>query len=779
MAAVALLAALGAWAFTGLEVRHELRQFLPDAQDREMARIAREMLDSEFSRTIVLALGADEEREAIAAARAVAERLRTEEGVAWVRSGPAPAIDEALHRLYFPRRYAFFAPSADEARAALDDASLRERAARLRRELSGPLSVLIRRIAAEDPLLAFVDRLREIRAAGGGLRVVDGQFVTEDGWALVVLATVASTFETQWTAPLLARIDAIVDDVNAAHGGRIRVERAGLHRFAVRAEREIRSDVQRISILSTIGMIALFWLLYRSPRFLLLGALPLVAGAVVATAVCRLIFGGVHGITFAFGSSLLGVGVDYVAHYVNHQVLDPDPRGAAATMRRLWPALVLGAATTIAGLAGLSWTSLSGMREMAVFASVGVTVALLATRVLVPPWMPEARRAPRMARAAADAFERLWSGMRRRRGAVVVLPAIAIGTAALGIPRLTWIDDLRALNDTDPAMLAEENAVRARLGQGESGRLVIARGETDEEALARADLVAAALERVRARGAIRSYRSIAPLLRSAALQDRVQRAVIEAPDLADRTIAALEAAGFIGTMFEPFRASLVAAEPLRWADLAASPLADLVRPFRAELESGEVAYLAFVEGVEDAAALRAELGGIDGVGYFDRSGFLIDAYRTFRERSIELLAVGLAIVCSMCVIRYRSLRLGVASIAPALLAALTTLGILGLAGESANLMHLVGALLALSMGEDYAVFLLESRDDPRAVATTMVGIAVACATTVLSFGLLALSSHPALRALGTMASLGVLLSLLLSPMVLLAAGGDPRRGPDP
>jgi predicted exporter len=83
------------------------------------------------------------------------------------------------------------------------------------------------------------------------------------------------------------------------------------------------------------------------------------------------------------------------------------------------------------------------------------------------------------------------------------------------------------------------------------------------------------------------------------------------------------------------------------------------------------------------------------------------------------------------------------------------------------------------MGEDYAVFLLESRESPKEIATTFVGVLLACVTTVLSFGLLALSSHPALRALGTVTSVGVLFSLLLSPLALLLAPRPAPPSPDP
>lgn len=771
-----LFAALGGWAFWDLPVRHDITQFIPETEERQLAELAREVIDSELSRTIVLAISADDEPTAIAAARELAARLRAIEGVAWVRSGPPEEIDRAFYELYFPRRYAYFADDAGSAREALDDDDLRAAASRLRAELTGPTAILVRRVAEEDPLLAFLEHLRRLQGtASGGPRVVDGQLVAEDGSALVLLASEASTLETQRTGPLLGSIDAAIAETSAAHGGALRVEQSGFHRFALRAESDIRADVQRISTLSTIGVVLLFLALYRGPRFLLLGGIPLAAGTIAATAACRAVFGGVHGITFAFGSSLLGVGIDYVAHYVNHHLLEPEADGPTATMRKLWPGLALGAGTTIAGLAGLGWTSFPGMREMALFAAVGVGIALLATRLMVPPWMPDRVEAPRAARAAERVAARLWAAMQRRRAPFLMIPAIALAIVAIGLPRLRWVDDIRALNQTDPALRAEDARVRARTAQGEAGRFVIAVGADDEEALARSDAAHAVLERARQDGAVRAFRSVHPFLRASATQREVHDAVTGAPRLAERTLAALEAEGFVTSMFERFDASLEAdaPAPLTWDALAASPIGDLVRPFRVHLSGGRVAYLAYVEGVSDAAALRARLEPLAGVDYFDHGELLVSAYRTFRTRTIELLAVGLCVVLAMCVARYRSLRLGIASVAPALLAAATALGLLGLLGEPANLMHLVGGLLVLSMAEDYAVFLLEARHDPRGVSTTMVGIAVACVTTVLSFGLLAASAHPAMRALGLMVSLGVALGLLLSPIALLGTGSTP------
>ena len=51
-----------------------------------------------------------------------------------------------------------------------------------------------------------------------------------------------------------------------------------------------------------------------------------------------------------------------------------------------------------------------------------------------------------------------------------------------------------------------------------------------------------------------------------------------------------------------------------------------------------------------------------------------------------------------------------------------------------------------------------------ALTALLVALAIACLSTVLSFGALALSHNPLLRAMGMTAAIGVLLSLVLAPL---------------
>src|SRR5262249_30038090 len=153
-------------------------------------------------------------------------------------------------------------------------------------------------------------------------------------------------FDSVGQAAMLAAVDGTFATVNAAHGGKLRMESSGVSRYTVFAEKGIRNDIQRISLLSTVGVVVLFILIFRSVRYVFLGLVPLLAGPLCAMAVSLKLFGSIHGLTLAFGSSLIGVGIDYAEHYFSHYTVAPDPEGPEAAFRHLWPGLALGALTT-------------------------------------------------------------------------------------------------------------------------------------------------------------------------------------------------------------------------------------------------------------------------------------------------------------------------------------------------------------------------------------------------------------------------------------------------
>ncbi|PRQ03688.1 MMPL family protein [Enhygromyxa salina] len=785
-----VLGLMGVFVGLKLELTSEITHFLAAGDDGRLVKLSRQLAESELTKTTILVVDSQDGdlEAAIAAVDELAAALAEDEEVAWVRAGWDDDQSAAIYELYFPRRMYFVAGSDAALERSLGPEGLDDAAEELKRQLRLPTAALIKQIAPEDPLLAYpaiLDRLEAARA--GPLELVDGHFVSGGEAAVLMFGTVHSPFRAEHQGPVQELIRERFETLASAaraEGHELRLRQSGVGRFALRAEAQIRGDITRISIISTIGVIALFLVLFRSPRLVALSLVPLAAGVLSATAISLLAFGRIHGLTLAFGASLIGICIDYPIHLFNHHVLEPASDGAGGTLRRIRPGLLLGALTTVAGFVGLGWTSFPGVREIALFAAVGIVAALAATLWLLPPLMADRPEPVALQRKLASVAGGLIDWLAAHRGLLYVVPAASLIAIGVAIPRVEFVDDASALTETDADLLAEDEEVRALVSRMDAGRMVVSIGDDDEQALQKNDEVHARLLAARDAGELEAFRSVHDLLWSRDLQQRNLAALSEGADagagsaggFAARLDAAFGAHGFRPGVFAPFAAALErtrageGAAPLDYETLAASPLAEAASSMRVELD-GQVGILTLVRGVEDPEQLRARLADLDDVHLFDQRALMAEIYASHRESTIELVGVGLLAVFAMIFIRYRRLGPALAAFLPALLGAGTAVAALVLAGFALNLLHVVSLLLVLSMGVDYGVFLAESREHPSEVAATISSLFACCLSTVLAFGLLAMSSNPALKAIGLTTGIGVLASLVLAPTALILFGG--------
>lgn len=774
-----LLAGLGLFVALRLEVTNDITHFLPGGIQRRELSVARELASGELSRTLILLVSGAPGTPAaeLAAAGAAFERaLRDQPAVAaelaFLEGGPPAEVEQALWSLVQPRRYGFL----DLPEGALDADGLADTVADLRRQLATPLSTLVGRVAPEDPWLVLPDLVTGLAAGGEQLVVVDGRFLTGDESATVLfLGTRSASFDAAAMGPLLDGVQAAFARVDGDHDGALQLSLAGSARFALRAETAIKADIQRVGLGSLAGLALLLALLFRSPRLVLLTLPVLGAGFLAGLTACLLVFGRVHGLTLAFGAALIGVSIDYTIHYHCHHLLAPSPDGPRATLRAIAKGLSLGAATTVVGFVALLVATFPGLRELALFAATGIGAALAATHLFLPGLAEARPRLTGLTRRVTAGLDGLLAVL-GRRPLLAALPALAaLVLAILGLPRVTWNDDVADLNSLDPVLLAEDQAVRDAVMPYEQGRLVVALGDDLQAALEVNDRLAGVLDQARAAGELDGFRSAARLLPSAALQRRRDARLRDDADLWPRLATALEQGGFVVEAFEPLGEHLAgpAPAPLTWDDLTDTPLASLVRPFRVDLPDG-VAVLSFVHGLHDAPALAARVGALDGALLVDVSAAFSAAYGAYRSRMTQLLLLGLVAVLALVFLRHRAWRPTAAACLPALLGAAATVSVLALAGLPLNMLSLVSLLMVVSMGVDYGVFLVEAGDHGPALTASHLAVAVAALSTLLGFGLLALSDHPALVSIGAPAGLGVLCCVVLAPTVrLLTRPGRP------
>ena len=130
------------------------------------------------------------------------------------------------------------------------------------------------------------------------------------------------------------------------------------------------------------------------------------------------------------------------------------------------------------------------------------------------------------------------------------------------------------------------------------------------------------------------------------------------------------------------------------------------------------------------------------------------------------LVVGYALVGFALFYRYK--KQAWRAMLPTIIAALASLSASAWLGEPVQLFTVLAHFLILGTGVDYGIFLLEHHTDPSAWLAVCLG----AASTLLAFGLLALSATPALHTFGLSMLFGVGLSWLLSPCFRLSADAD-------
>jgi predicted exporter len=125
-------------------------------------------------------------------------------------------------------------------------------------------------------------------------------------------------------------------------------------------------------------------------------------------------------------------------------------------------------------------------------------------------------------------------------------------------------------------------------------------------------------------------------------------------------------------------------------------------------------------------------------------------------------------------------------LAPLLLAVLSVAAGLTLCGVQLTILHLVGMLLIVAVGSNYALFFdrQASLHETGGESLTLASLAIANASTVIGFGLLSFSQVPVLVALGTTVAPGTFLALLFAAVLAgaplaAASGGPAARGVDP
>jgi predicted exporter len=136
-------------------------------------------------------------------------------------------------------------------------------------------------------------------------------------------------------------------------------------------------------------------------------------------------------------------------------------------------------------------------------------------------------------------------------------------------------------------------------------------------------------------------------------------------------------------------------------------------------------------------------------------------YNDYLHEAMLLSLAGVLAIVGLLAVTLRSTRRLAAVLLPLALAVLIVIASLHLLGERLHLLHLIGMLLIVAVGSNYALF-FDSSKAHRLDPETLASMLIANLTTAIGFGTLALSQVPILHAVGVTVGPGAILALILS-----------------
>ncbi|EPF29435.1 transporter [Treponema medium] len=543
-----------------------------------------------------------------------------------------------------------------------------------------------------------------------------------------------------------------VDELSRSSGVSIYYSGVPVHSFYSQKSAQLQ-----ISIISTISIIAtffLFWFTYKSIGVFIvcMGTLALSTG--LAYCITSILFPSIHIFSFVFGTSVIGVTMDYSIHYITHWYFE---NGARDVIKKIFVSLFLGLLTTVISYVALSFSSIALLRQLSLFSIVGVTGSFL-TVVIVFPLIfknPPKKNNNRVLTLSETYLRSYSSVFANRRKMLSFAAAILICVSVWGVTKIRADFSATGLYSIPDNLIGQEIAVNERMGNMSNTDLVIVKADSVDALAEKEELLAPLLKD-------EQYLALSKFLPSIKKQREnillVKKELL--PLLEQQTEAlALDRQTFLNIRkdIEQSEEHLVGIEQLAQFS-ALSSLQKLI------LKNDDSYFSVIILQKGLNAQIKNSIEAADfGIKVFSVLPAINAALnKTAYEAMLFNVGAYLLIFFVIFMFLYKKQALVIIAIQMACL--LLNLGIHGLFGIPVNIFSILALILSLGISMDFFIFFSHNAEIK---GITFIAVFLSMLTTILSFGTLSFSSFIPVRSFALSLFIGIVCAFVFAPIVML------------
>lgn len=742
--------ALAGWQWRdGAPLSANLMELVPGTAPDALELRAEQRMQEPLNREMLVLVGHTDRQQAVAMAQTLGEQWQASglfEKVQWTLQADLPALRTQL----LQGRLAMLSAADRQLLVEHPDLFVQQRVQALFDPFNGYSLV-----PSQDDWLGLTGRIQNSQPQRGSVQldIGSGALIADaDGksWVLLRARTTGNAFDMSLPLQVADLLEHSREEA-ARHDVQL-LAASGLL-YAANGQQQASREMTWVGGGATLGILLLLLLAFRRWR-VLLAFVPVLVGMLFGAVACVAFFGHMHVMTLVLGSSLIGVAVDYPLHYLSKS-WSLKPWHSWPALRLTLPGLTLSLITSGIGYLALAWTPFPALTQIAVFSAAGLLGAYLSAVCLLPALLKGVDLRP--AQWPLRVCEHLL-GCREallRQAKTPVLLALLIAFCVGGLLQLSSKNDIRQWIGA-PQQLTDEARTIARItGYQPTSQFFLIRAANQQQLLERQNALRERLDQLIGLEKLQGYLSLNQLVSPPNEQQQVREALNKLPSFWQPLLD-------IGIPGEALQAELTKLQALPTVDIDAAltgPLAEPYRPLWLGPTDDGVAAMVSLQGINNPALLRLQGEDLPGVTLVDRLGELNNVFAATQISAAELKLASCVLIVLVLILPF-GLGGALRIVSLPLLAALCSLASLGWLGQPLTLFSLFGLLLVTAISVDYAILM---REQVGGAAVSLLGALLAALTTWLSFGLLAVSSTPAVSNFGLSVSLGLIFSFLLAP----------------
>ena len=742
--------ALAGWQWRGAApLSANLMELVPGTAPDALELRAEQRMQEPLNREMLVLVGHSDRQQAVVMAQTLGEQWQASglfEKVQWTLQADLPALRTQL----LQGRLAMLQAADRQLLIEHPDTFIQQRVQALFDPFNGYSLV-----PSQDDWLGLTGRIQNSQPQRGSVQldIGTGALVADaDGksWVLLRARTTGNAFDMNLPLQVADLLEHSREEA-ARHDVQL-LAASGLL-YAASGQQQAAREMTWVGGGATVGILLLLLLAFRRWR-VLLAFVPVLVGMLFGAVACVALFGHMHVMTLVLGSSLIGVAVDYPLHYLSKS-WSLKPWHSWPALRLTLPGLTLSLITSGIGYLALAWTPFPALTQIAAFSAAGLLGAYLSAVCLLPALLkgvdPRPAQWPlRICELLLDCREALLKQLK-----TPVLLALLIAFCVGGLLQLGSKNDIRQWISAPQQLTDEAQAIARITGYQPTSQFFLIRAANQQQLLERQTALRERLDQLIGLEKLQGYLSLNQLVSPPNEQQQVRDALSKLPSYWQPLLD-------IGVPAEALQAELAKLQALPTVDIDAAlsgPLAEPYRPLWLGPTDGGVAAIVSLQGINNPALLRLQGEDLPGVTLVDRLGELNNVFAATQISAAELKLASCVLIVLVLILPF-GLGGALRIVSLPLLAALCSLASLGWLGQPLTLFSLFGLLLVTAISVDYAILM---REQVGGAAVSLLGTLLAALTTWLSFGLLAVSSTPAVSNFGLSVSLGLIFSFLLAP----------------